>query len=65
MTINAKTLEVFEELGSISDDLNAIWCELSQISLEKTLPVRMRLNNIDKRILKIADSLDLSKKITR
>ncbi len=65
MTINAKTLEVFEELGSISDDLNIVWCELSQLSLEKTLPMRMKLNNIDKRVLKVADMIDLTKPITR
>ena len=65
MTINAKTLEVYEELGSISDELDALWGELFKINQEATLPVRMRINNIDKRILKIADVIDLSKSITR
>jgi archaellum component FlaC len=64
MTLNPNAVEIINELGSISDELDSIWHTLYGLEFEECSEIRKQINDIDKRVLRVANKLDITKKIT-
>lgn len=64
MALNPNAVEIINELGSISDELDSIWRVLYGLEFEECSEIRKQINDIDKRVLRVANKLDITKKIT-